>query len=167
MSTTLYIRTQGTIAAIINVVVNSLVTWLSHRPTGFVPLTGNGSMAIDVFVTSIVLPFLVSLCVSKGVRRDLDAGRLGATDEPPGAGRVLSRLPARWWAFGLLTGVGVAVVAVGVLSLLGALGWSGLPLAGFVAFMAVYTGLFGYAMTRWVILRQLTERRAGAAAAGR
>ncbi|MFF7901773.1 hypothetical protein ACFZCV_23660 [Streptomyces sp. NPDC007920] len=88
------------------------------------------------------------------------------TDAAPGAGRVLSRLPARWWAFGLLVGVTVAVVAVLVLWLLGVLGWSGLPLPGFVAFMAVYTGLFGYVMTRWVILRRLSERRAGAAAAG-
>lgn len=76
---------------------------------------------------------------------------------------MLSRLPARWWVFGLLWGVPVAVVAVVVLWLLGALGWSGLPLPGFVAFMAVYTGLFGYAMTRWVIPRQLSERRAAAA----
>ncbi|MFJ3249269.1 hypothetical protein ACIP6V_08245 [Streptomyces sp. NPDC088770] len=160
---TSYIRTQGTIAAIINVVVNSLITWLSHHPAGFVPLTGNGSMVIDVFITSIVLPLLVSLFVSKGVRREFDSGRLGVTDASPGAGRVLSRLPARWWVFGLLWGVPVAVVAVVVLWLLGALGWSGLPLPGFVAFMAVYTGLFGYAMTRWVILRQLSERRAAAA----
>ncbi|MGW3508678.1 alcohol dehydrogenase catalytic domain-containing protein [Streptomyces sp. NPDC000994] len=42
----------------------------------------------------------------------------------------------------------------------------GLPLGGFVVLMAVYTGLLGYAMTRWVILRQLTARRAGAAATG-
>ncbi|MFF4826393.1 alcohol dehydrogenase catalytic domain-containing protein [Streptomyces sp. NPDC001312] len=42
----------------------------------------------------------------------------------------------------------------------------GLPLEGFVALMAVYTGLLGCATTRWVILRQLTARRAGAAATG-
>ncbi|MFF4764016.1 hypothetical protein [Streptomyces sp. NPDC001292] len=47
------------------------------------------------FVTSIVLVSLVSLFVSEGARRDLEAGRLGATGEPLAAGRVLSRLPAR------------------------------------------------------------------------
>jgi len=166
MSMTSYIRMQGTIAAILNVVINSLISWLSHRPTGFVPLTGSGSMVIDVFVTSIVLSVLVSLFVSKGVRRDLDAGRVRTADGPPGAGRVLSRLSARWWALGLMLGLGVAVVATVVLLLLGVLGLSGLSLAGFVAFMAVYTGLLGYVMTRWVILRQLAERQASTAGMG-
>ncbi|MFJ5895777.1 aldehyde dehydrogenase family protein [Streptomyces sp. NPDC093064] len=63
---------------------------------------------------------------------------------------MLSRLPARWSASGLLAGLCVAVVATGGLWLLGVLGLPGLPLGGFVAFMAVYTGLLGYAMTRWV-----------------
>ncbi|MGW2743848.1 hypothetical protein [Streptomyces sp. NPDC001450] len=166
MSVTSYMRRQGTICAIINVVINSLITWLGHRRTGFVPLTGNRGIVVDVFVTSILLSLLVSLFVSTAVRHDLDAGRVRAMDEAPGAGRVLSRLPARWWALGLLLGVGVAVVATLVLRLLGALGLSGLAPAGFVAFMAVYTGLLGYAMTRWVILRQLAERRASAEGAG-
>jgi len=161
MSVTSYIRTQGTITAILNVVINSLITWLSHRRTGFVPVTGNGSMTIDVFVTSVVLSLLVSLFISKGVRRDLDAGRVSTADGRPGAGRVLSRLSARWWVLGLLLGLGAAVVATAVLWLLGALGLSGLPPAGFVLVMAVYTGLLGYAVTRWVIVRQLAEPRAG------
>ncbi|UXY33087.1 hypothetical protein [Streptomyces sp. HUAS TT20] len=156
---TSYIRKQATIAAIINVVLNSLITWLGHRRTDFVPLAGDSGIVVDVFVTSILLSLLVSLFVSKGVRHDLDAGRLRATDEPPGAGRVLSRLPARWWALGPLLGLGVAVVAAVVLRLLGALGLFGLSPAGFVVFMAVYTGVLGYAVTRWVIIRQLADRR--------
>ncbi|MFD6228686.1 hypothetical protein ACFWFZ_17640 [Streptomyces sp. NPDC060232] len=163
MPVTSYIRKQGTIAGIINVVINSLITWLGHRRTGFVPL---GGLVVDVAVTSILLSLLVSLFASAGVRHDFEAGRVRATGEPPEAGRALSRLPARWWALGLLIGLGVAVTATVVLRLLGALGLSGLPLAGFVAFMAVYTGLLGYAVTRWVILRQLAERQAGTAGTG-
>ncbi|MFF4568218.1 hypothetical protein [Streptomyces sp. NPDC001410] len=159
MSVTSYMRRQGTICAIITVVINSPITWLGHRRTRSVLLAGNSGIVVDVFVTSILLSLLVSLFVSAGVRHDLDAGRVRATDEPPRAGRVLARLPARWWALGLLLGLGVAVVATVTLRLLGALGLSGLSLAGFVLFMAVYTGLLGYAVTRWVILRQLAERR--------
>ncbi len=167
MSVTSYVRKQATIGAILNVVINSLITWLGHRQTGVVPLVGSsGGIVVDVFVTSIVLSLLVSLFVSGGVRHDLDAARVRVTDELPSAGRVLSRLPARWWALGLLLGLAVAVVATVVLLLLGALGLSGLSLTGFVAFMAVYTGLLGYAVTRWVVLRQLAEHRAGTAGTG-
>ncbi|MER5916762.1 hypothetical protein ABT124_41955 [Streptomyces sp. NPDC001982] len=129
MSVTSSIRKQGTIAAILNAVINSLISWLGHRQTGFMPLAGNSGIIADVFVTSILLSLLVSLFVSTGVRHDLDAGRVRARDEPPRAGRVLSWLPARWWALGLLPGLGVAIVAAVVLRLLGALGLSGLSLA--------------------------------------
>jgi len=39
--------------------------------------------------------------------------------------------------------------------LVNALGFSGLPLAGFTLFKAMYTGPLGFIVTRWVILRQL------------
>ncbi|MER6630377.1 hypothetical protein ABT301_19455 [Streptomyces sp. NPDC000987] len=159
MPVTSYLRRQATAAALINVVVNALITWLGHRRTDFVPLAGSDGITTDVFVTSVLLSLLVSLFVTKGVRHELTAGRLVAADQPPRAGRLLARLPARWWALGLLIGVAAAAVATVVLRLLGALGLSGLGPGAFVAFMAAYTGLLGYTVTRWVILRQLAERR--------
>ncbi|MFI1566742.1 hypothetical protein ACH4ZX_27420 [Streptomyces sp. NPDC020490] len=161
MPVTSYLRRQATAAALINVVVNALITWLGHRRTDFVPLAGSNGITTDVFVTSVLLSLLVSLFITKGVRHELTAGRLVATDEPPRAGPLLARMPARWWTLGLLIGVAAGVVAAVALRLLGALGLSGLGLGAFVAFMAAYTGLLGYAVTRWVILRQLAEHRTG------
>jgi len=151
-----YIRRQGIICAVINVALNPVVAWLGYRQLDFVPLWGRNSIVVDTAVTSVILSLLVTLFTTSGVRQALQTGRVRATDGFPRAGRLLSHLPDRAWPLGLLLGLGVAFVLTPItFGLFQVLGYSGLPLAGFALFKAMYTGPLGFAVTRWVILRQV------------
>lgn len=113
-------------------------------------------MVVDTAVTSVVLTLLVTLFTTSGVRQALQTGRVRATEGFPRAGRLLSQLPRRAWSLGLLLGLGIACVLTPLtFGLFNALGFSGLPLAWFALFKAMYTGPLGFVVTRWVILRQL------------
>ncbi|MEU2057886.1 hypothetical protein [Streptomyces bungoensis] len=93
---TSYPRRQATTAALVNVVINSLITWLGRRRNGFVPLTGSRGLTTDVVVTSLLLSPLVSLFVTKAVRHDPATGRVVAT----------AGLPADAWRRGCPRGGG-------------------------------------------------------------
>jgi uncharacterized membrane protein YhdT len=151
-----YIRTQGITCAVINMVLNPVVAWLGNRQMAFTPLWGGNSLVVDTSMTTIVLSLLVALFITSGVRRDLQAGRISATDGFPRAGRLVSHLPRQAWALGLALGLGAACVLTPVtFGIFYALGVSGLPFAWFALFKAIYTPLLGFVVTRWVILRQL------------
>jgi len=151
-----YIRMQGIICAVINVLLNPAVAWLGYRQLDFVPLWGRASIVVDTPVTAVMLSLLVTLFVTSGVRRALQTGRVSPTNGFPRAGCLLSHLPQRAWPLGLLLGLGSASILTPLtLVLLQMFGYSGLPLSGFALFKAMYTGPLGFAVTRWVILRQL------------
>jgi hypothetical protein len=151
-----YIRTQGINCAVINIVLNPVIAWLGNRQMEFMPLTGDNSIVADTGVTCIVLSLLVALFTAAGVHREFHAGNLEITAGSPRAGRVLSHLPRRAWALGLLLGIGVACVLTPLTFwLFHALGFSGLAFGWFALFKAIYTPVMGYIITRWVILRQL------------
>ncbi len=155
-SVNVYIRTQGISAAIINAVLNPVLAWLGNRKMEFTPLTGGHSIVIDTAVTTVILSLLVALIVTSGVHRDLRAERVTADNEFFQKGFVLSLLPNRAWRLGLVLGFGIAFVLIALILVFFQLtGISGLSFAGFALFKAVYTGLLGFVVTRWVILRQL------------
>jgi hypothetical protein len=150
-----YIRTQGTIAAIINAVLNPALAWLGNRKMEFVPLSGGHSIVIDTAVTSVALSLLVALFVTSGVHRDLRSKRVSASNGPR-KGYLLWRLPSQAWALGLVLGFCIGfVLIVLTLALFHWIGIPGLFFAGFAVFKAVYTSLLAFVVTRWVILRQL------------
>lgn len=152
-----YIRTQGIGCAVINMVLNPVLAWLGNRQMDFTPLSGGNSIVVDTAITCIVLSLLVALFIASGVRQALLAGSLSTTNGSPRAGRLLSHLPRKAWALGLLLGLGVACVLTPLtFGLFHALGSSGLSFAGFALFKAIYTALLGFVLTRWVILRQLS-----------
>ena len=151
-----YIRTQGMICAVINVVLNPVVVWLMYRQLDFVPLWGRNSIVVDTALTSVILSLLVTLFTTGGLRRAMQTGRVTATGEFPRAGGLLSYLPKQAWPLGLLLGLAMACVLTPfTFGLFQAFSYSGLPLAWFALFKAMYTGPLGFALTRWVILRQL------------
>ena len=151
-----YILKQGIICAAINVALNPVVAWLAYRQLDFVPLWGRNSIVIDTAATSVILSLLVTLFTTAGVHHALHAGRVRATDGFPRKGRLLSHLPRQAWSLGLLIGIGIAcVLTLLTFGFFQAVGFSGLPLSRFLLFKAMYTGPLGFAVTRWVILRQL------------
>jgi hypothetical protein len=153
-----FIRTQGISCAVINLVLNPVVAWLGNRQMSFMPLSGEGSIVVDTAVTAIVLSLLVALFTAWGVRRVLRAGGLESSASSPRAGGLLSYLPKRAWALGLLLGLGAAGILTPLtLALFHALDVPGLSFAWFALFKAIYTAPLGFVLTRWVILRQLSH----------
>jgi hypothetical protein len=155
-SVKVYIRTQGISAAVINAVLNPMLAWILNPKMKFMPLSGGHSIVMDTAITSVILSLLVALFVTSGVHRDLKAGRVTAINGLSRKGRPLSRLPRQAWALGLMLGFGIAFVLISLmLGLFHLIRIYGLSFAGFALFKAVYTGLLGFVVTRWVILRQL------------
>jgi len=153
-----YIRKQATAAAIINAVLNPLIEWLFNREKGFVPLWASDGIVVNIAVTSVILSLLVALFTTRGLHQELHAGHITTGGgESPRAGRLLSQLPRRAWSLGLLLGVGVAAFVTLTFWLLHVLDVSGLSFGGFLVFKAVYCGLLGFVVARWVILRQMSD----------
>lgn len=151
-----FIRVQGITAAIINIVVNPLLAWLVNRKMEFVPLFGNSCIVADTIITSLVLSVLVALFSAAGIRGYLKAEGSEAAGVIPCAGRLLSLLPEKAWAAGLVIGVCAILVllpvTIGVFHLSGI---TGFPFIGFALYKAVYTGLLAYIATYCVMFRQL------------
>lgn len=148
-----FIRKTGIVAGAFNLVLNPLFAWLTNRAMNDVPLA---EAAVDTFITCIIMSLLISLFISAETRRNLNAGGLETAGQGPAPACLLRRLPARPWKLGLSLGGVAAVVVmpwlVGFFSLFSVTSFS---FFAFALLKAVYTPLVAYAVTRWVILRQL------------
>ena len=154
-----YVRVQATVAGLVNAGLNPLLEWLLNREKGFQPLWGSAGAVVNLVVTSMILSVLVALFAARGVRHELAAGRLRADGGSSRIRRPLLRLPRRGWLAGLVLGAAAAAVVVAVCWLLDLLGVSGLTLNQMIVVKAVYCGLLGFAVARWIILRQLAAGR--------
>ena len=152
-----YILTQATICAVINMIVNPLVSWIGNRAMRFTPLA---AILVDMAITCLVMSTLIALFTLPAVRRDLRTGKISAEYRAVRGAGLLSRLPRSWWALGLLLGAGFAVVLVPVTCGVAViLGLPGLTFGWLVLLKIVYTGAVAFAVTRWLILRQLEAVR--------
>jgi len=128
-------------AAIINVLLNALIVWLSFRHLDVVPLWGAESIAGDMVGTTIVLPLLTCSIVTRIVAWHLRQGRISPADFGGDAG-VLRKLPSGIFARGLALGAVTTVTVPPVLvALLLAFGVVSLDLRTFVIFKAAYAGI--------------------------
>jgi hypothetical protein len=74
---------------------------------------------------------------------------------------VVAHLSSKAWSFGLLMGaVAATVITPLMFATFRALGSDGLSFAGFIILKALYTAALGFAVTRWVIRRQMFHCRA-------
>ncbi len=153
-----FIRKTGIIAGAFNLVLNPLFAWLTNRAMNDVALT---EVAVDTFITCIIMSLLVSLFISAETKRTFKAGAIESAGQTPAPCCLLRRLPARPWKLGLALGGGAALVVmpwlVGVLSLFSV---TSVSFFAFALLKAVYTPLVAYAVARWVILRQLAAENA-------
>ncbi|MGE4311594.1 hypothetical protein [Desulfovibrio sp.] len=148
-----FIRKAGLMAGSCNIVLNSLFSWLGNMSRADVQ---QGSAAVDTVITSIIMSLLMALFISADTRRALKAGTIALPIPDLSAGRLLRRLPARPWKLGLLLGLGVALVLTScMMGLFSLFGVTALSFFAFLSIKVVYSMLLGYAVARWVILRQL------------
>ncbi len=151
-----YIRTQATVCGLINLVLNPVLAWTAYRRLEALPVWGANSVVVDTAVTCVVLPLLVTICVSYGARRALRTGEIKLPDAPSRKERMLSGPRVQTWSFGFLLGVGAALLLVPLtIALFQMLGITGISLLRFLLFKALYTGALGFVVARWVIRRQL------------
>ena len=154
VATASYVRVQATVAALVNVVVNPAIDWMSGRHKGPQPLWAPDGLVGNFVVTSLILSVLVALFAGLGARREQRTGRF---EGRPAAPRWLARLTGRAWLLGLIFGVVAAGLAVTVSWLLDTVGVSTVSLGWLMATKAVYCGVLGFVVARWVILRQLVS----------
>ena len=133
-----YLVGQAIAGAVINLVLNGAIGWLSYRHLPRVPLFGPQSIAGDVVVTSVLLPVLVCLIVTPLVRAEIRKGRLPAVawvgDKPSRALPRPRNVLLRALLLGVLTGILVSPVLIGMLNLF--VGSDGLGVPAFVVFKA-------------------------------
>lgn len=67
---------QCAIPTAINLVANGLIAWLLNRSVTTVPIWGGGSVTFDLLATSFLLPFIVCLAVTPGVKKKVKSGKL-------------------------------------------------------------------------------------------
>ncbi len=147
-----YIRAQAAVAGLVNLVVNPAIDWLSSRHKGAQPIWGADGLVVNFVITSLILSTLVGVFAAWGVRREVRAGRLLSGNA---SSRWLHRLPTRGWLAGLTLGAAAAAVVIAVFWALHALGVTTLTLVALMAVKALYCGVLGFLVARWVILRQL------------
>lgn len=148
-----YIRRRGTTTAMINALVNVVVTWVTYRKMESVPLS---AIIADTATTSIVMSLLMTLFAASGVRRELRAAHLAIPPDVVHGKGLLGLLPQTPWPLGIVLGVAIAVVLVSLaLATSHLVGIRELPFVRFVMIKAAYTALFGFGVTRWVVLRQV------------
>ncbi len=138
-------------SAVFNFLINALIAWLSFRQEPAVPLWGQQSIVGDLLGTTIILPTLTCLIVTRIVRLHLRRGRIQSTGFTGAAGSLLIRLPEGAFLRGLTVGAAtMAVFAPPMILALLAAGIGGLEVGTFVWFKASYAGLMG-AMVQPVI----------------
>ena len=77
-----YLRVQAIISALINMVVNPVITWLLNR--GMQPVT-LPSILIDMAITCLIMSTAIALFVIPGARRAITTGSLAVDDKASGS----------------------------------------------------------------------------------
>jgi hypothetical protein len=151
-----YVLTQATICAVINMIVNPAMSWVTNRGLEPTPLPG---ILIDTTITCLIMATAIAWFTIGGVRRGLRAGQIGPGDTGE-EGAALRRLHKSWWALGLVLGAGFAIVLVPLTyAMFKAPAMEQVPFRQVVLFKVVYTGAMAFVVPRWVILHELRVAR--------
>jgi len=149
---------QGVGAAIFNFALNAGIAWLLFRHLDTVPIRGQQSIAGDTIATSLILPFLTCLIVTRLVRGHMRAGKVASLGWTRASHPVLGWLPRTTARRGVALGVAcIALLAPLAFVALGLLGVAGLPFWRFVLFKAAFAALAAALVTPLVALWAIAE----------
>jgi hypothetical protein len=151
------------ITAVVNVVINSAIAWLSAAGTTRVPLwatpiIGGPSTITDTVGTLFLLPLITNLLVTTAVRRDQRDGRLTPLDNAQSAWSVFRALPRGRVRRGAALGACcVAALAPAAVAILIATDSGGLSVADFVLYKAILGVALGALVTPVIALRAMAD----------
>jgi hypothetical protein len=157
---------QGVGAAVFNFVLNGLIAWLMFRTQAEVPLWGQQSIAGDTIGTSLLLPLITCLIVTRLARGHVRSGKVAALGwtraTHPRLGWLPSGTTARAFALGLAGMVALAPVTIVVLTFLHV---AHLGLWRFILFKASFAAAAALIVTPLVALWAIAEGEGSGAAA--
>ena len=154
-----YLITEHVIAgAVVNFFLNALIAWLSFRHLRAVPLWGQQSIGGDLIGTTILLPLLTCLIVTRIVGVHLRHRRLDAAEIGRGAREWLMKLPNGVMLRGLALGaVTTLVTAPVLLLLLASADVENMELGRFLLFKASYAAMLAAMVQPIVAMRAILD----------
>jgi hypothetical protein len=151
------------ITAVLNLVINGGIAWLSaagttHVPLWAMPIIGGPSTITDTVGTLFLLPLITNLLVTTAVRRDLREGRLTPLPDAESAYPILRALPRNRTRRGIGLGACcVAALAPAAVAILIATDSGGLSVTGFVLYKAILGVALGALVTPVIALRAMAD----------
>ena len=150
--------------AVINVVVNVGIAWLSahgeHRvPLWSIPVIDKPSIVTDTLGTLFLLPLITCLLCTTVVRRDVAAGRLPPLARTTAVETLAARVPATRMRRGIMLGALCFFLAAPfAVALIVAVDFADLTIAQFVLYKAVLSVVLGALVTPLIALLAMTDR---------
>ena len=153
---------EGVGSVVVNLIINSVIAFLTFRGAASVPLWGQQSIAGDTIGTTLILPLVTCLIVTPLARRQVRSGRLAPlAGTPLGLQWMPARTLSRGAVLGAISAVVVAPPALAVLTLLSITQQS---FWGFVVFKAAFAAALGAVVTPLIALWAISgDDPAGAA----
>lgn len=122
-----------------NFVINGAIAWLITRSHATLPLWGDGGIGIDLIATSILLPLLTAVIVSRVIRGQVTKGKIAALDPAKIDERGLHHRSA-WIRGGVLALVVLAVSGGPLVLLLHLAEAQPIEQLAYVGFKALWAG---------------------------
>jgi hypothetical protein len=150
-------------AAVVNLVLNAGIAWLSVRnedsvPQWAVPLVDRPSVITDTIGTFFILPLVTTLLFTTLARRELREGTIEPLGWTPATHPFLRRLPRGMLRRGLALGaITTAILSLPAVLLIVALGVDDVSVGAFVAYKAVLGVALGLVITPIVAIWALAE----------
>jgi len=154
---------HGVGAAVFNFLLNGAIAWLAFRGVARVPLWGYQSIAGDTIATSLLLPLMTCLIVTRLARAHVQVGRVAPLRWSAVSRGVLRWLPGGTLRRGLSLGLtSIALPGALTVGALTVLGVSEMPHGSFLVFKACFAGALAALVTPVVAMSAITDPAAAA-----
>jgi hypothetical protein len=151
------------ITAVLNLVINAGIAWISaagttHVPLWATPVIGGPSTITDTLGTLLLLPMITNMLVTTAIRRDLRAGSLTRLCLAHSRYAFLRVLPQSRMLRGVRLGAScAAVLGVPAVAILIGTDFGGLSVFDFVLYQAILSLALGSLVTPAIALRAMSE----------